>query len=140
LASFDCGTQTITSGPALEGQWELSWNNGAHNLLFTCPSYAFELDDTGRLTDQGRRQKAEISAEALIAHQVGTRWICPTLQLPKQTQVIKSKHHLKTSQNKINLQIKRPPQNQVAQANQAKQQSPRRPGTRALLKKPKMYG
>lgn len=81
LASFDCGTQSITSGPALEGQWELSWNNGAHNLLFTCPSYAFELDDTGRLTDQGRRQKAEIGAEALIAHQAGTRWICPTLQL-----------------------------------------------------------
>jgi hypothetical protein len=81
LSGFDCGTQTITSGPALEGQWELSWNNGAHNLLFTCPSYAFELDDTGRLSDQGRRQKAQISAEALLAHQSGARWICPTLQL-----------------------------------------------------------
>lgn len=81
LAGFDCGTQTITSGPALEGQWELSWNHGAHNLLFTCPSYAFEHDDTGRLTDRGRRQKAEISAEALLAHQAGQRWVCPTLQL-----------------------------------------------------------
>lgn len=81
LAGFDCGTQTITSGPALEGQWELSWNHGAHNLLFTCPSYAFEMDDTGRLTDHGRRQKAEISAEALLAQHAGLRWICPTLQL-----------------------------------------------------------
>ncbi len=81
LAGFDCGTQKITSGPALEGQWELSWNNGTHNLLFTCPSYAFELDDTGRLTDHGRRQKAQISAEAWLAYQAGARWICPTLQL-----------------------------------------------------------
>ena len=81
LSGFDCGTQTITIGPALEGQWELSWNNGAHNLLFTCPSYAFEMDDTGRLTDHGRRQKAQISAEALLAHEAGERWICPTLQL-----------------------------------------------------------
>ena len=81
LSGFDCGTQTITTGPALEAQWQLSWNNGAHNLLFTCPSYAFEMDDTGRLTDQGRRQKAEIGAEALLAHQAGGRWICPTLQL-----------------------------------------------------------
>jgi hypothetical protein len=81
LSGFDCGTQTITTGPALEGQWELSWNNAAHKVLFTCPSYAFELDDTGRLTDRGRRQKAEISAEALLAHEAGERWICPTLQL-----------------------------------------------------------
>lgn len=84
LSGFDCGTHRITTGAALEGQWELSWNHGAHHLLFTCPSYAFEIDDTGRLTDQGRRQKAEISAEALLSHQNGENWICPRLQLAER--------------------------------------------------------
>lgn len=84
LSGFDCGTHRITTGPALEGQWELSWNHGEHNLLFTCPSYAFEMDDTGRLTDKGRRQKAEISAEALLAHEAGQNWLCPRLQLAER--------------------------------------------------------
>jgi hypothetical protein len=53
-------------------------------LLFTCPSYAFEMDDTGRLTDQGRRQKAEITAAALLSHQAGENWICPRLQLAER--------------------------------------------------------
>ncbi|NJM84604.1 MAG: hypothetical protein HC844_21150 [Tabrizicola sp.] len=84
LAAFDCGTQRITAGPALEGQWELSWNHGDHQLLVTSPSYAFEIDDTGRLTDAGRRQKAALSAEALLAHEAGTGWICPTIQLAER--------------------------------------------------------
>lgn len=81
LSGFDCGTQRLTHGPALQGQWELSWNHGAHQVIFSAPSYAFEIDDTGRLTDQGRRQKAEIGAAALLAHQSGARWTCPRLHL-----------------------------------------------------------
>ena len=81
LAAFDCGTHTVTQGPALDGQWELSWNHGDHQLVFAAPSYAFEIDDTGRLTDQGRLQKADALADALLAFQTNNRWLCPTIQL-----------------------------------------------------------
>ncbi len=84
LAGFDCGTQSITDSPALDGQWELSWNHGDHMLIFSAPSYAFAIDDLGRLTEAGRLQKAEISAEALLVHESGARWICPTVQLAER--------------------------------------------------------
>lgn len=84
LSAFDCGTQTITSGPALDGQWELSWNHADHQLVFAGPSYAFAIDDTGRLTDEGRRAKAAQSAAALLAVQAGQRWHCPTIQLAER--------------------------------------------------------
>lgn len=84
LAGFDCGTQTITQGAALDGQWELAWNHGDHSLLCTGPSYAYAIDDTGRLTDAGRRAKAELSAQALLAHESGTFWQCPTIQLAER--------------------------------------------------------
>jgi hypothetical protein len=84
LAAFDCGTHQITRGPGLEGQWELSWNHGEHALVFAAPSYAFAMDDTGRLTDAGRAAKAELLAEALLATQAGTRWLCPTIQLAER--------------------------------------------------------
>ena len=81
LAAFDCGTQTVTRGPGLEGQWELSWNHGDHRLVFAAPSYAFRIDDTGRLTDEGRAEKAVLLTEALLALQGGGKWVCPTIQL-----------------------------------------------------------
>jgi hypothetical protein len=84
LAGFDCGTHRITTGPALQGQWELSWNHGDHQLVFTGPTYAFAMDDTGRLTDAGRRAKAEMSAEALLVVQAGGKWLCPTIQLAER--------------------------------------------------------
>lgn len=84
LSAFDCGTQTITQGPALDGQWELSWNHADHQLIFTGPSYAFAIDDTGRLTDEGRSAKATHSAAAILALQTGQRWLCPTIQLAER--------------------------------------------------------
>jgi hypothetical protein len=81
LAAFDCGTQTVTGGPGLEGQWELSWNHGDHRLVFAAPSYAFRIDDTGRLTDEGRAEKAVLLTEALLAIHGGGKWLCPTIQL-----------------------------------------------------------
>ena len=81
LAAFDCGTQSVTRGPGLEGQWELSWNHGDHRLVFAAPSYAFQIDDTGRLTDAGRAEKAVLLAEALLAVQGGGKWLCPVIQL-----------------------------------------------------------
>ncbi len=84
MTAFDCGTHDITDGPALAGQWELSWNHGDHQLVFSCPSYAFAMDDTGRLTEAGRRAKAEMAAEALVVVQEGGRWLCPTIQLAER--------------------------------------------------------
>jgi hypothetical protein len=84
LAAFDCGTLDVTQGPGLEGQWELSWNHGEHQLVFAAPSYAFEIDDTGRLTDAGRAAKALLLAEALLVVHGGGRWQCPTIQLAER--------------------------------------------------------
>lgn len=85
LAGFDCGTQTITTGAALEGQWDLSWNHGDHPLVCTGPSYVYAIDDTGRMTDSGRRTKAELSAQALLATEAGATWHCPTIQLAERS-------------------------------------------------------
>jgi hypothetical protein len=85
LTCFDCGTQTVTQGPGLEGQWELSWNHADHQLVFAAPSYAFQIDDTGRLTDTGRAEKALLMAEALLAVHGGGKWLCPTIQLAERT-------------------------------------------------------
>jgi hypothetical protein len=84
LAAFDCGTQSLTRGPGLEGQWELSWNHGDHQLVFAAPSYAFRIDDTGRLTDAGRAEKAVLLTEALLAVHGGGKWLCPTIQLAER--------------------------------------------------------
>jgi hypothetical protein len=84
LTAFDCGTQDVTRSPGLEGQWELSWNHGDHRLVFAAPSYAFQIDDTGRLTDAGRLEKARLMTEALLAVQGGGRWLCPTVQLAER--------------------------------------------------------
>ena len=81
LTAFDCGTQDVTRGPGLEGQWELSWNHGDHQLVIAAPSYAFRIDDTGRLTDEGRAEKAALMTEALLAVQGGGKWLCPVIQL-----------------------------------------------------------
>lgn len=85
LSAFDCGTQAVTQGPGLEGQWELSWNHGDHQLVFAAPSYAFQMDDTGRLTEAGRAEKALLFTEALLAVERGERWLCPTIQLAEWT-------------------------------------------------------
>ena len=84
LSAFECGTQDVTSGYALDGQWDLAWNHADHQLIFSGPSYAFPLDDTGRLTDQGRSAKAAQSAAALLALQDGQHWHCPTIQLAER--------------------------------------------------------
>jgi hypothetical protein len=84
LSAFDCGTHDVTRGPGLEGQWELSWNHDDHQLVFAAPSYAFRIDDTGRLTDEGRVEKAVLLTEALLAVQGGGRWLCPVVQLAER--------------------------------------------------------
>lgn len=85
LSAFDCGTRDVTRGPGLEGQWELAWNHADHRLVISAPSYAFQIDDTGRLTDAGRAEKAELLTTALLAVQAGARWQCPTIQLAERS-------------------------------------------------------
>lgn len=84
LATFDCGTHQITEGPALDGQWELSWNHADHALTFAAPGYMFPLDDTGRLTEGGRKAKAAMGAATLAALEEGQDWFCPTIQLAER--------------------------------------------------------
>lgn len=84
LATFDCGTHEITDGAALDGQWELSWNHADHALTYVAPGYMFALDDTGRLTEAGRRTKAAMGAAALTALEAGQDWFCPTIQLAER--------------------------------------------------------
>jgi hypothetical protein len=84
LSAFDCGTQSVTRGPGLDGQWELSWNHGEHRLVYAAPSYAFQIDDTGRLTKAGRAEKALLMTEALLAVYGGGKWLCPTIQLAER--------------------------------------------------------
>lgn len=85
VTAFDCGTHDVTRGPGLEGQWELSWNHGDHQLVFAAPSYAFQIDDTGRLTDAGRAEKALLLTEALLTVHGGGKWLCPVIQLAERT-------------------------------------------------------
>ncbi|MDZ7905334.1 MAG: hypothetical protein U5N55_05865 [Cypionkella sp.] len=84
LTGFDCGTQVVTAGAALDGQWELTWNHGDAPLICTGPTYAYAMDDTGRMTDTGRRTKAEISAQALLTAEQGVNWHSPRMQLAER--------------------------------------------------------
>lgn len=81
LATFDCGTHRLTESPALEGQWELSWNHGPHRLVHVAPGYMFAQDDTGRLTAEGREARATLTALALTEVEAGRDWRCPRVQL-----------------------------------------------------------
>lgn len=85
LADFDCGTHRVTEGPALDGQWELSWNHGAHRFIHAAPGYMFAQDGTGRLTDDGRAVRAAIFARAIAALEAGEEWRCPVLHLAEAT-------------------------------------------------------
>jgi hypothetical protein len=80
-AFFECGTQDIAADSALEGQWELAWNNAGHNLSIVAPTYMLALDANARLNTQQMVLRAAMSAEAIAFVQAGERWFCPTLQL-----------------------------------------------------------
>lgn len=84
LTVFETGTHSMTSGAALDGQWELSWNHAEHRLVTVAPGYMFALDDTGRLTGSGRRRRAAMHAEALELIGAGGDWHCPVLHLAER--------------------------------------------------------
>ncbi|UWQ96741.1 hypothetical protein K3728_05790 [Rhodobacteraceae bacterium M385] len=78
VAKFESGLPDIAPGPALDGQWELSWSHGDHRLIHSAPAYMFALDDYDRLTDTARTQQAEMTASAIAE---AATWKCPTLHL-----------------------------------------------------------
>lgn len=75
---FEAGLAPDDAAAVIEGQWELSWNHGAHRLIHAAPSYGFAHDAYGRPTDDARRQMAEMTAHAIAA---GPDWRCPILHL-----------------------------------------------------------
>ncbi|OAN85382.1 hypothetical protein A8B78_00090 [Jannaschia sp. EhC01] len=78
VARFESALPDVAPGPALEGQWELSWSHGDHRLLHSAPAYMFALDAYDRPTDAARQQQAEMTASAIAE---AATWKCPTLHL-----------------------------------------------------------
>jgi hypothetical protein len=81
LCHFEAGLDGTNAAAVVEGQWELAWNHGAHRLTFAAPAAMFARDRFERLTDNGRREMAEMTAAALAA---GPDWHCPTFLLAER--------------------------------------------------------
>ncbi|MBF9044040.1 hypothetical protein HKCCE4037_11920 [Rhodobacterales bacterium HKCCE4037] len=78
VSRFESGLPDVAPQPALDGQWELSWNHGDHRLIHSAPAYMFDLDTYDRPTEAARIQQAEMTAHAIAN---AATWKCPTLHL-----------------------------------------------------------
>ncbi len=78
VSRFESGLADVAPQPALDGQWELSWNHGDHRLIHSAPAYMFDLDTYDRPTEAARIQQAEMTAHAIANAET---WKCPTLHL-----------------------------------------------------------
>ncbi|QXT40836.1 hypothetical protein [Gymnodinialimonas ceratoperidinii] len=78
VARFESALPELAPTPALEGQWELSWNHDEHRLLHSAPAYMFARDAYDRPTETARLQQAEMTASAIAEAET---WKCPTLHL-----------------------------------------------------------
>ncbi len=81
LMTFEAGTQTVSSHPAMQGQWELAWSHGNHSFAFAAPGYMFEQTRFGRPTALARQRMAEMDAHALVALSNRQEWLCPLFLL-----------------------------------------------------------
>jgi hypothetical protein len=81
LATFEAGSREIGSHPILRAHWQLAWQHGAHDLVFSAPSYMFELARFGRPTEAARIRMAEMDAHALSARLARQDWLCPLFLL-----------------------------------------------------------
>lgn len=81
VARLEAGRPGCTSA-VVDAQWELAWDHGPHRLLFSAPSYMFELDRYDRPTDAARRDMAEMTAAALADPD---HWKCPIFHLAERT-------------------------------------------------------
>jgi len=84
IATFECGTARLTDGPVLRAQWELAWNTGGHDLIFTAPGYMFAQDGYARPTPDAVIRMAEMEAQALTAVYDDAPWFCPTFLLAER--------------------------------------------------------
>lgn len=82
LARFDTGSAALADSPAIEGQWELGWNHGAHRFVQSAPNYMFARNSHDRPTPEAQVEMAEMSAAAISA---GTTWLCPRLHLAERS-------------------------------------------------------
>ena len=64
-----------------QAQWELAVYGGAMGPVFTVPSYAVEMNDTLRPTEEGMRQRARTEAAAVEEMDAGRDWHCPRFLL-----------------------------------------------------------
>ena len=78
VSRLESGTAELTDATAIQGQWELGWNHGAHRLLYSAPSYMFAHDSYDRPTAKTRREMAAMTAAAVVEPET---WQCPTFYL-----------------------------------------------------------
>lgn len=82
VSRLESGTAELTDAAAIQGQWELGWNHGAHRLIYSAPSYMFAHDGYDRPTAKARREMAEMTAAAVVAPDT---WQCPTFYLAERS-------------------------------------------------------
>ncbi len=81
LMTFEAGTQSVSSHPAMLAQWELAWSHGTHSFAFAAPGYMFDQTRFGRPTDAVRQRMAEMDAHAVVALTNRQEWLCPLFLL-----------------------------------------------------------
>ena len=84
IARFDAGTQVLSDHPILRAQWDLAWNKGDHDHVYSAPGYMFGQDEFGRPTARARQQMAQMDAFAIEAHNADEDWACPLLLLAER--------------------------------------------------------
>lgn len=82
VSRLESGTAELTDATAIQGQWELGWNHGAHRLIYSAPSYMFAHDSYDRPTAKARREMAEMTAAAVVEPDI---WQCPTFYLAERS-------------------------------------------------------
>jgi hypothetical protein len=86
IAQFEAGTQTLADSPVIRAQWDLAWNKGGHDFVYSAPSYMFALDEFGRATPKAQIQMAEMDAFAIEARNSDQDWACPILLLAERSE------------------------------------------------------
>ncbi len=81
VATFESGTREIGDHPVMRAHWELAWQHGAHDLVFSAPAYMFDIGRFGRPTDPARIRMAEMDAHAIAARTARQEWLCPLFLL-----------------------------------------------------------
>lgn len=84
VAQFEAGTQAVSDLPVLRAQWDMAWNKGGHDFVYSAPGYMFALDDFGRPTDLARQHMAQMDACAIEARNGDADWSCPLLLLAER--------------------------------------------------------